>query len=91
MKNFIGVNTDFAKYLSSLSSVNQSNDSLQISRLCHESKSDDQLVHLYFPDTKIKYYKTLHVGKTRLCTRSYAEGNLNVTSCEQDLYLVPRS
>ncbi len=73
MNNFTDMNTDFANYLSSRFAGNQSNDSLQVCRLRHESKRDDQLVRLIFPFTKIKYYQTVHVGKIRLSTRSYAE------------------
>ncbi len=76
MQSFIGINTDFANYLSSLFTDNQSNNNSQICRLCHERKIDDKLVRLLFPYTKIKYYKTLHFGKIRLSTRYYAEGKI---------------
>ncbi len=33
-------------------------------------------MRLLFPFTKVKYYQTVHVGKVRLSTRSYAEGKI---------------
>jgi hypothetical protein len=68
------MNTDFANYLSSRFTGNQLNDTLQVCRLRHETKGEDQLVRLLFPFTKVKYYQIVHVGKNRLSTRSYAEG-----------------
>jgi hypothetical protein len=70
------MNTDFANYLSSRFTGNQLNDTLQVCRLRHETKGEDQLVRLLFPFTKVKYYQTVHVGKIRLSTRSYAEGEI---------------
>jgi len=70
------MNTDFANYLASRFTDNRSNDGLQVYRLRHESKSDDQIVRLLFPLTKIKYYQIVLIGKTKLCTRSYAEAKI---------------
>ena len=74
VKVFTYMNTDFANYISSRFTGNPLDGSLQVYRLGHQSKSDDELVRLLFPFTTIKYYQTVHLGKIRLSTRSYAEG-----------------
>jgi hypothetical protein len=74
--SFVGMNTDFTNYLSSLLIHYQSSSGFHDSRVRHETKSDDRLVRLPFPLMDIKYYKTLHMGKIRLSTRSYAEGKV---------------
>jgi hypothetical protein len=68
------MNMNFANYLFNQFIGHGSNDSSQNYRLRHESKSDDKVVRLLFPFAKCKYYQTLHIGKIRLCTRSYSEG-----------------
>ncbi|CAM4833596.1 unnamed protein product [Rotaria magnacalcarata] len=42
----------------------------------HPSKNPDELVRVFFPHSKINFYQTLHIGKLRLCTRSYATNKI---------------
>ncbi|CAF4169948.1 unnamed protein product [Rotaria magnacalcarata] len=42
----------------------------------HPSKNPDELVRVFFPHSKVNFYQTLHIGKLRLCTRSYATNKI---------------
>ncbi|CAF1484871.1 unnamed protein product [Adineta steineri] len=67
---------DFGEYLSSRFTNYKVNNLSQDCRLGHASKKEDSLVQLLFPLTKVKCYQTIHLGKLRLCTRTYAEGKV---------------
>ena len=76
LNNIACMNTDFSDYLFNRFTSYYTSHRSQNYRLGHASKKEDALVHLLFPLTDIKYYQTLHVGRTRLCTRTYAEGKV---------------
>ncbi|CAF4340227.1 unnamed protein product [Rotaria magnacalcarata] len=42
----------------------------------HPSINPDELVRVFFPHSKINFYQTLHIGKLRLCTQSYATNKI---------------
>ena len=66
------IDTNFRKYLSHLSGSFSDTDTKKL-QLRHPIKHKDKLVSLLFSNAEINCYNTLHIGRLRLCTRSYAE------------------
>ncbi|CAF3351918.1 unnamed protein product [Rotaria socialis] len=68
------MNSSFANYLFNRFGCHRKSDDSKHCQLGHLRKEDDSLVRLLFPFTQIKYYQIVHVGRIRLCTRTYADG-----------------
>ena len=45
-------------------------------RVSHPTTRIDRLASLYFPAGKISFYNTIHIGRLRLCTRTYGENKV---------------
>lgn len=69
-------NANFSNYLRSQFIDKQSSTDQEKYQVRHPSKNSDELIRVFFPHSKINLYQTLHFGKLRLCTRSYAEKKL---------------
>ncbi|CAM2716170.1 unnamed protein product [Rotaria socialis] len=70
------MNSNFANYLFTRFACHRKSDDSTHCQLGHLRKEDDSVVRLLFPFAHIKYYQTVHVGRIRLCTRTYAEGKV---------------
>ena len=69
-------NTATAIYLFSSFVNRHSNNGQQKYKLRHQCTILDTIVHVFFPQSNINTYQTLHIGKLRLCTRSCSEKKL---------------
>ncbi|CAF4363060.1 unnamed protein product [Rotaria socialis] len=76
LNNFNFMNSNFANYLFTRFACHRKSDDSTHCQLGHLRKEDDSVVRLLFPFAHIKYYQTVHVGRIRLCTRTYAEGKV---------------
>ncbi|CAF4735861.1 unnamed protein product, partial [Rotaria magnacalcarata] len=76
LHNMSTFNIDFSSYLSSRFINRYSIRGQQKGQARHPSKNPDELVRVFFPHSKINFYQTLHIGKLRLCTRSYATNKI---------------
>ncbi|CAF1674104.1 unnamed protein product, partial [Rotaria magnacalcarata] len=76
LNNFNFMNSNFANYLFTRFACHRKSDDSKHCQLGHLRKEDDSVVRLLFPFAHIKYYQTVHVGRIRLCIRTYAEGKV---------------
>jgi hypothetical protein len=64
-------NTNFANYLLSRFANWRPAYVQQKFQVRHPSKEPDDIVRIFFPHSTVNFYQILHIGKLRLCTRSY--------------------
>ncbi len=69
------LDTDFHNYVLHLSSSYPDSKKHSV-KMSHLTKRIDQLASLYFPNGRMRFYNSAHIGRLRLCTPSYAENKV---------------